>query len=87
MQDTRQLALFPLMKSHICLSTLIPSNFYKAFQEYYEYAPTERFDLFLFFVFILFILFTYYILYVNIIIFHVIATIFSCKTFYTHILL
>ena len=41
MQDTRQLALFPLMKSHICLSTLI----------------------------------------------HVIATIFSCKIFYTHILL
>ena len=26
-----------------------PSNFYKAFQEYYEYAPTERIDLFLFF--------------------------------------
>ena len=64
-----------------------PSNFYKAFQEYYEYAPTEKFDLFLFFVFILFILFTYHLLYVNIIIIYIIATIFSCKTFYTHILL
>ena len=42
---------------------------------------------FCFFIFILIILFTYYILYVNIIIIHAIATIFSCKTFYTHILL
>lgn len=87
MQDTRQLALFPLMKSHICLSRLIQVIFIKLFKNIMNMLRRKGLIYFCFFIFILIILFTYYILYVNIIIIHVIATIFSCKTFYTHILL